>query len=185
MSTKYILHGGNAQDANEHNDVFFREILSNYDHEVRVLLVHFAAIPEKSDIYKERHIAQFERVSNGKTVMYEVATHDAFVEQVGNADVVYLSGSSGGTVRLLDALAAYSNLATLFNGKTVAGESAGANVLSSYCYSRSSGVVKGLGLVPVRLIAHYQNGDEQVFDDVDDALERVFLKNYELKVFDL
>jgi len=47
MKTKYILHGGNAQEVNEENDLFFGEIIKDFSESANVLLVQFAAIDEK------------------------------------------------------------------------------------------------------------------------------------------
>ncbi|MDQ3239102.1 MAG: peptidase E [bacterium] len=65
----------------------------------------------------------------------------------------------------------------------VAGESAGANCLSTYCYSKSGGgVISGLGMTPVKLIPHY-NGEHEVEFKADlDQLELVLLSDYQYKV---
>lgn len=183
MSTKFILHGGNAQDINDENLHFFQETLSATDNEVNVLLVQFAAIPEKQEIYKERHIAQFERAKSQKVLNYQVTDEDIIEEQLKWADVVYLCGSAGGTVRLLNVLSKIHDLKQKFNNKTVAGESAGANCLSVNCFSRSNGITRCLGIVPVNLIAHYQLGDEMEMKSIDTNLEILMLRNYEFKLF--
>jgi peptidase E len=185
MSTKYILHGGNAQDKNEENAKFFREILSNYPNKANILLVQFAAIPEKQDIYKERHISQFENVSDGRKLNYQVADVNEFIEQVKWGDVLYLCGSSGGgaTLRLFDTMNKFDNLKELFEGKTVAGESAGTNTLTALCYSKSGGIVHGLGLVPAKSIVHYELSDEKDLENVESELDTAYLKSYEFKVY--
>lgn len=185
MSTKYIIHGGNAQDKNEENAKFFREILSDYPDGANILLVQFAAIPEKQDIYKERHISQFEDVSDGRKLDYQVANVDNFIEQVKWADVLYLCGSSGGgaTLRLLDTMRNFSSPKELFDSKTVAGESAGTNTLTTICYSKSGGIIHGLGLVPVKSIVHYEQGDDKFLENINESLESAYLKSYQYKVY--
>jgi peptidase E len=185
MSTKYILHGGNAQDVNDENILFFQEILSSYINHANVLLVQFAAVSEKQEVYKQRHIAQFERAKGQRTLSYEVSDVGKFDEQLKWADVVYLCGSAGGTVRLLDVLSRVQRLKQKFDEKTVAGESAGANILSVNCFSRSNGIMHCLGIVPVNLIAHYQSGDELEMNNIDNDLEVLMLKNYEFRVYDI
>ena len=126
MSTKYILHGGNAQEKNTENARFFTEILRDYPKTANILLVQFAAPPEKQEIYKQRHISQFENVKDGRDLQYQLAKIDKFVDQLKWADIVYLCGASGGgaTERLIGQMKMYPNLEALFNSKTVAGESA-------------------------------------------------------------
>ncbi len=185
MSTKYILHGGNAQDVNDENQRFFQEILSTYGDIVNVLLVQFAAIPEKQETYKERHVAQFERAKGEKTLHYDISDITKFDEQLKWADAIYLCGSAGGTGRLLNVLNQVQDLKKKFEAKTIAGESAGANILSTNCFSRSNGVMQCLGLVPVNLIAHYQPGDELEMKNLDNNLENIILRNYEFSVFNI
>ena len=185
MSTKYILHGGNAQDLNDENDRFFQEILVASGDNVNVLLVQFAAISEKQEIYKERHITQFERAKSQKTLNYKVADKEKFDEQLEWADVVYLCGSSGGTVRLLKVLSQVHDLRHKFQGKTISGESAGANCLSTYCFSRSGGILRCLGMVPINLIAHYKLGNESEMHNLENNLEIIMLRNCEFRVFDI
>lgn len=181
MKTKYILHGGSAQKVNANNDIFFREILKDTPDNVKILLAHFAAPKENSLVNKEKDSSQFERAKENKTLHFEVASKDSFIEQVKKADIVYFGG--GTTLPLLNVLKMFNNLKELFVGKTIVGESAGANCLSSYCYSPSGGVLQGLGLVPVKTIPHYQVGDEKVFIDTPKELEMLLLPSYQFKVF--
>ena len=185
MLTKYILHGGNAQDVNDENQRFFQEILYAYYNHVNVLLVQFAAVSEKQEVYRERHVAQFERAKGSRTLSYEVSNEEKFDEQLKWADVVYLCGSAGGTVRLLNVLSRIHDLKQKLKGKTVAGESAGANNLSVNCYSRSNGIMHCLGIVSVNIIAHYESGDELEMLNLDNDLEILMLRNYEFRVFNI
>jgi len=80
----------------------------------------------------------------------------------------------------------YKNFGDLFSGKIVAAESAGANSLSVYCYSKSGGgVIQCLGLVPVKTIPHYTEGMETNFKDISPDVESLFLPNYKFKVFEI
>ena len=184
MPTKYILHGGNAQDKNTENDKFFTEILSNYKNKANILLVQFAAIPEKQEIYKQRHISQFEDVKNGRILNYQVANIDNFMDQVKWADVLYFCGSSGGgaTERLINIIKKFSNLIKFLNNKTIVGESAGANCLTKVCYSKSAGILYGLGLVNAKSIMHYQLGDEKILKNINPELDTIYLESYKYSV---
>ena len=90
---------------------------------------------------------------------FEVAQKEKFVEQLKWADVVYLCGSSGGgaTERLLGVLKQFDNLKHIFDGKIVAGESAGAltgEVMGSVVATVRQGRVQ-------RLFAHSAEGLQQ------------------------
>lgn len=181
MSTKYILHGGNAQDKNAENARFFSEILNDYPKTANILLVQFAALPEKQEIYKQRHISQFRDICNGRELNFKVAQVDEFVDQAQWADVLYFCGSSGGgaTVRLIETMRQFDNLKDLFEGKTIAGESAGANCLTKICYSKSAGIVHGLELVDAKSIMHYELGDETMLENIETDLQNIYLKSYQ------
>lgn len=184
MKTKYILHGGNAQHVNSENDKFFAEILKDTKDKVKILLVEFAGRDEKIDLNFQTDKSQFERVAGEKELSFEVATEFDFTEQIKGADIIYFGG--GTTVRLMDKLKKYTNLGDLFSGKIVAGESAGANSLSAYCYSKSGGgVIQCLGLVPVKTIPHYEKGMESNFKDIYPEIESLFLPEYKFKVFEI
>lgn len=182
MKTKYILHGGSAQHQNDANDKFFKEILEDTPEKVKVLLVHFAGETERDQINWESDSGQFERNKGKHEIEFMVASKKEFYKQISWADVVYLGG--GRTPRLLTALKTYKSLGSKFAGKVVTGESAGANVMATYCYSKSGGgVLKGLGLVPVKFMPHYEGENKELLEAIPDKLEIVTLRNYEFKVF--
>lgn len=182
MGTKFILHGGGAQKKNAENDAFFKEILMNTANNVKVLLVHFASGKEKSGVNKEKDEAQFERNKGNKNISFEIADEDKFALQVKEADVIYFGG--GTTPNLMKALQKFNNLKKIFEGKVVAGESAGANSLSRYCYSQSGGgVLSGMGLVAVKTICHYVGEHKEVLEAIDDDGEVLLLSNYQYRVF--
>ncbi len=184
MTTKYILHGGFAQHINLHNYNFFKEILKDTKNEVKILLVELAHMPERYVINAEKDKSQFVCVQGEKKLLFEVADFHTFQDQIKSSDVIYISG--GTTVRLMETLQHFPNLKELFSGKIVVGESAGANCLAAYCYSKSGGgVMKGLGLVPVKMIPHYIGEHAEKLTAIPEKLEILFLKNYQFKVFNI
>jgi peptidase E len=183
MPTKYTLHGGFASHINEQNDSFFKEILKDTPSTLTVLLVLFAKDTDEITASKDKDIAQFERNKESKTITYEVADEHILIEQISRANVIFIHG--GNTLQLLEVLRNFENLRELFTGKIIAGTSAGAYVLSTAFYSKSSGGLhKGLGLVPVQTICHYvgENADKLPNDL---GLETLLLKDYEYKVFNI
>jgi len=72
----------------------------------------------------------------------------------------------------------------LLDGKIVAGESAGANVWGRYFYSPSADSIgEGLGYLPVKIIPHYIEQYEGKLDGVGKDLVKLYLPEYEYKVF--
>jgi peptidase E len=147
-------------------------------------LVHFASPLERLEINREKDMDQFLRNKGGKKLEFIEAEKEKFLLQINQADIVYLGG--GTTVNLIDVLVAYPNLADMFRGKIIAGESAGANVQAAYCYSKSGGgVIKGLGMLPVFMYPHYEKGGEEQIDltQIPNNLEKLFLANCQFKIF--
>ena len=180
MKTKFILHGGFAKGKKQENTLFFKEVLSNTPDKARVLLVYFAKEPDRIDKNQEEDVEQFNKNKGDKTLFFEVAKIDLFPEQVKQSDIIYLHGGHSGM--LLDALKKYSNLKELFDGKIIAGDSAGASVVCSVFYSMKIGVSEGLGLLPIKIISHYLEEIKDKLKDIKPELETLFLPEYQFKV---
>jgi len=182
MKTKYILSGGHADRPNEENDKFFKEILNTEKKELKILLVYFAKNESEYERMTKGDKYQFEHLKGDKELSFEIAEKEKFRAQVREADIVYLHG--GRNLRLLKFLKAQENIKELFSGKIVAGESAGAYVLSTCFYSKSEGgVFEGLGLVPVKTICHYIGENKEKLEECPEELETLLLPDYEYKVF--
>ncbi len=183
MTTKFILHGGfTPGDTREDNSNFYAEILREAPEEPRILLVCFAKDVERIPVAIKRAKTEFNGAKWQKKLIFEVATEEAFVKQAKIADVIYLHG--GISLKLLKSLQKFPNLKNLFKGKIIAGESAGANVLGQFFYSKNADTVSGgLGLLPLRIIPHYSEEYERKLDDVGQGLELLLLPEYIYKVF--
>ncbi len=182
MKTKFILSGGYAGRPNKENDKFFKEILSTKKNKLNILLVYFAKTFEDYERITNEDKYQFNKNKGEKELIFKIAEKDKFTEQIKSADVIYLHG--GKTLKLLKTLKSYKNLKELFNGKIVAGESAGAYVLSTYFYSKSEGgVFEGLGYVPVKTICHYIGENAEKLKDCSNNLKTLLLPDYKFKIY--
>ncbi len=183
MSTKFILHGGfNKNKTDEDNHLFYSEILKNTSDTTKILLVPFAKDEDRIIPATEKISKEFQNVSDGKILHITVATHDDFLNQLTNADVIYFHG--GVSTKLLGALKPYGDLSSYFKEKIVAGESAGANILSTYFYSpHADQVLEGLKILPIRMIPHYSEDKKDKLNGHGDGMETLFLPEYEFKVF--
>ena len=182
MITKYILSGGYAGRPNKYNDKFFLEILKTKKKKLHILLVYFAkTVDEYKGMTKEDYF-QFNKNKGDKELSFKIATEEEFFKQAKWTDIIYLHG--GKTLKLLAALKKNRNLSELFNGKIIAGESAGAYVLSSCFYSKSEGgCFNGLGFVPVKTICHYIGENSEKLNECPSGLEALLLPDYKYKVF--
>jgi len=182
MKTKFILHGGYSGRTNPENDIFFKEILKDTPEQVNVLLVYFAKEQIKYERMVNEDTLQFKGNGKDKKFNFEIATIENFSGQIKKADIIYLHG--GETLKLLETLKGYPDLAESLTGKIVVGESAGAYVLSTCFYSKTEGgLLKGLGFVPVKTICHYIGENKEKLNECPKELETLLLKDYQFKVF--
>jgi peptidase E len=189
--TKYILHGGFTRTPNELNRKFMAEVVKDIPDGGQLLIVYFSRNDEEYPKLIEQDKEPFEAAATGKEIKVVVADKGKFVQQLKSSDAIYMRG--GETELLMQELEKHPDFGSLVQGKTVAGSSAGAYVLAKYYHSASrGGIHKGLGLVPVRVICHYQSDG---FDTPDDPmavmkdnpedLRLIVLKDFEYEVIKL
>ena len=182
MKTKIILHGGYAGRINSENDIFFKEILKDTPDRVRILLVYFAKEEAEHERMFGEDTIQFKRNGENKKIDFKIATTEKFLKQLEETDIIYLHG--GKTIRLLETLKTFPDFEKLCKDKIIAGESAGAYVLSDCFYSKTEGgVFNCLGLVPVKTICHYIGENKEKLNKCPKELELLLLKDYQFKVF--
>lgn len=187
--TKFILHGGFTRKENELNQAFFEEFARDIPDGGTILQVYFASrTDDTSEAFKEQAAKVLEH-SHGKDFNFAMATKEDFLTQLESCSAVYLHG--GSTNKLLGVLRTYPTLKPLMEGKTIAGSSAGAYALARFGASHSEEVVReGLGLVPLRVVCHYESPELPPSDasvsllkKTAPEIELVFLKDCEWKVF--
>ena len=165
--TKYILHGGCTGIKCESNNRFFAEILKDLKESARILMIYFAKPEEEWEDKLRKDKISFSSNSGGKKFELILANPDIkkLIEQIKNADAVYLHG--GNQDILKEKMAPIANLKELFEGKTIAGSSAGAILLAEYSHSRSSiQPHKGLGIMPIKLVVHYSEELDNKLEDL-------------------
>lgn len=188
--TKYILHGGFTAAGNASNDAFYEEFARDIPDGGTILLVYFATRDEKEIPEKfEKHTKKIQACSKGKSFHFSMATQEQFIEQIGMSDAVCFYG--GSTSKLTEILKTYPDLKPLLVGKTVAGSSAGAYALARFGPSHHEASVReGLGVVPVRVVCHYESSvlppNEKAVSLLKNMaleLELVLLRDFEWRVF--
>lgn len=177
--TKFILHGGfTPGNTNEDNSAFYREILKDAPDDAKILLVPFAKDADRVESCMAKTAGEFNAVNEGKSLKFETATEENLIEQVKSADVIYFHG--GRSLQLREVLKKYEDLGPHMQGKTVAGESAGANCLCTFFYSPTADVVsEGLGILPIKMSPHYKEEYKEKLDSVGPNLEKLCLPEYE------
>lgn len=176
--TKFVLHGGFNREKGFIKDEFFQEMLKDTEGNVKLLLVYFAENEEMKDLRMQQGKDQFEKNKGERKLEIKIATEKTFIQDCMWADVIYFSG--GRTTRLMDVLKNYENLGQVFSGKTIGGDSAGANALGQLSYSNSlRQVCEGLRILPFKIVVHYVDGTPNPLADIEPNLETLLLHEYE------
>lgn len=183
--TKYILHGGYTREPNSDNDSFFREMTLGINGKVRILLNYFATVEEsKNEKYFKEETERLLQNSGNKELEFEVAQIEKLKEQLEKADIMYMRG--GSNRKLLEAISKTPDLEKLFEGKVIAGSSAGVYALSKYYVSNDSGKIgEGLGILNIKCYCHYEEGDRNVpkLKKYKEDLPILTLPNYKWAIF--
>ncbi|VAW32672.1 hypothetical protein MNBD_CPR01-533 [hydrothermal vent metagenome] len=190
MRTKFILHGGYTREENDLNRGYFVEMVRCISDGGNILLVYFASKDEGVKEKYQKDSVRLQSFSEGKTIHTIKATEENFIDEVQNADVIYLRG--GDTQKLKNTLDKYPDFIEVVKGKIISGSSAGAYVLARYYFINSlNKVMEGYGCVPARVACHYESKIHPIPENVDlvsemekydNDLELILLKDYEWAV---
>lgn len=92
---------------------------------------------------------------DGVTATFELAMPETFEEQVKESDVIYLPGGDDHLIKYwLDQY----DLPAIWEGKVVAGSSAGSDVLVQHYWTCDwRKLMDGLGIVPIKFIPHFNS----------------------------
>ncbi len=180
--TKYILGGGRTQKPADRGRAFCEELVKDIElyRPVKILDCLFAIpMSEWDQKLAEDNEMLTEFIANFELIL---ADPDKFEQQVKEADVVFLRG--GETDVLLDLLRKIPNWTKDLEGKTIAGSSAGAMAIAKYSHAlEKNEFIEGLGLLPVKVIAHWKTDVYEV--EWDRALKEIKEYKEDLPVYTL
>jgi peptidase S51-like protein len=147
-----ILNGGKPIERKAWVELLLRDA----GREARIAFCMFAA---PSEDLREKMLAgiqqQITKHAGVRQIAFRVLEADNFNEVSAWANIIVIPG--GDPWQLKNALAQYGDLMELWDGKTVAGFSAGADVMvRRYMYLQDKVVQEGFGWLPVNLIPHWQ-----------------------------
>lgn len=154
--TKYILNSGGLKNNPAKADEFNKEIVKGLGKKPNILFCHFATAPEiweeKFTTYSKRFL---ESMDEDIEPRLELAYPDKFIEQIKNNDAIIIHG--GDDKLLLHFLKQY-NFPEIWEGKIIAGSSAGSDVLVKHFWACDERVIMdGLGILPIKFIPHYKS----------------------------
>lgn len=154
--TKYILNSGGLRNNPELARKFFAEIVKGLGESPKILFCFFA---EKRENWGEKfteYVKGFkELLPKGIEPEFDLAIPDTFVEQINQADAVYLHG---GDDHLVQYWLRQFDIPRIWEGKVVATNSASSNALSKHFWTCDwRKCMDGLGILPIKFLPHYQS----------------------------
>lgn len=159
--TTFILHGGESSRNTQANKSFFTHIVDHvHKNKLDILCVYFARPKHRWEESFEEDRAIFHELCSSKSLNITMADLEIQVlrRQIQKSDIVFINGGLHGCLK--ETLNTLGNFPTLIRGKTVVGISAGANILSKYYWSSvAQDIREGLGILPIKLICHYEPTD--------------------------
>jgi hypothetical protein len=186
-TTKYILHGGDTSQRNRGNDAFFREMTSGLHGRVKILLNYFACEGRDMEKLAAQDKQRLLRCSKNKNLEFQVAETGAFENQLRWADVMYLRG--GSTATLMKKLKIFKSVLKLFDGKVIAGSSAGAYAISKYYWGNNAKALgRGLGALEIKCYCHCKPNDTRIIKtllEYKEELPMVLLPEHEMLVINV
>lgn len=154
--TRYILVGGYPWKALDGGKAFVEACAEAAKSPITILICLFARDQSEWQQAYEDDIARFTANLPERQLTFVLASKDRFTEQVRDADIVYLRG--GDTQQLIGALSRNKSWVKYLEGKTLAGTSAGADAMAMYYYALDNPRIEhGLGLLPVKVLVHYES----------------------------
>lgn len=154
--TKYVLLGGYAWKAADGGKAFAETLVKGHTAPVKFLICLFARPEKLKWLLFAEDKSTFSSHLPESIIDFRLANVGRFIEQVQWADVIYFRG--GKTQKLIEKLDQNVGWEKKLEGKTVAGASAGANMMAKYYYGLDKpGAREGLGLLPIKTIVHWKS----------------------------
>jgi peptidase E len=154
--TKYVLNSGGLRNQPERTKKFLAEIVEGLGKEPKILVCLFAQPREDWEIkFQQYYDGFFKLMPAGVKADFSLAMPDTFEDQVAESDIVYFHG---GDDYLLKYWMSKFDIPKLWQGKVVAGSSAGSDFL---CQSHWScdwrKCLDGLGILPIKFLPHFKS----------------------------
>ncbi len=162
---RLILMGGRPWLAKDEGERFAATLFRYFPEQVKLAFCIFAQPEEDWEETRAVNTAMFNRFKKGAEIEYQTMTADNFEAVSAWADIIYLPG--GRTSRLLEALRPF-DLAKLWDGKLIAGSSAGANLFcTGFVSLQDKAFGRGLGWVKASCVPHWRATDFEGYTTED------------------
>lgn len=173
---RLILMGGRPWFGEDGGKKFTEVLFRYYPNEVKLAFCIFAQPESEWEETCKWNTGMFDKFKGARNIFYQIMTKDNFGDVSDWADVIYVPG--GDPSVLQDRLKSCGDVAKLWDGKVIAGSSAGADFMcEGYIYLQDKSYGRGLGWVKATLIPHWRSDDWKGYEPPDwDEIERKSLQ---------
>ncbi|SRR5258706_11725116 len=175
--TKYILYGGHPKNK-ENTKEFFQEMARDIvKKDITIIYVPYGKTDKENvEEYYDRNKTSCIHALPKKHISFVLAKENPqeFLDQMHEADIIYLGGGNDEIFKAFLSQIPLNILKKHFEGKVIAGSSAGANVLAMYYYTNDrQRVEEGLGILPIKTICHYTEEKESRLEELENYKEHL------------
>ncbi len=150
---------------------FVDTLFRYYPKEVKLAFCIFAQPESDWEETRAVNMNMFDKFKGGRHVECQTMTDENFAEISAWSDIIYIPG--GSTDTLAARLRKHGNIAALWDGKMIAGSSAGANFMcEGFIYLDKKTYNRGLGWVKATSIPHWRSNYNNYTDEDWDSLEQ-------------
>lgn len=161
-----ILIGGHPGKAGEDNALAYA-LRTHPASEVKIALCNFARTDTEWDDTGKDSVDMFNRFGTGKKLAFRKMESENLRKDSKWADVIYMPG--GHPDALQAELVKYPDIAKLWDGKIIAGSSAGADVMcAQFVFLQRKTFGEGFGWVQATLIPHWGHYKESKYESYSD-----------------
>ena len=154
--TRYILNSGGLKGHPEKAKLYTTEIFKGLGQKPNILLCFFAQMREDWENQYQEYLINFKNIlPDDINPTFDLAFPEKFTEQVKASDAIIFSG---GDDHLVQYWLKQFDLINLWQNKTIATNSASSDAIAKSFWACDWRQNKdGLGLVPIKFIAHYKS----------------------------
>ena len=154
--TKYVVNSGGINNIPDKGKRFFDEVFTGLGPNPKLLICLFAQPREDWEERYQESVDFFRKFFHEGTVpVLTLAFPDIFADQVRDADAVYIRG---GDDHLIQYWLRQFDLPGIWEGKVIATNSAGSNVLAQHFWTCDwRQLMDGLSILPMKFISHFQS----------------------------
>lgn len=154
---KFILIGGYPHKAADGGKALCAEMVRGFAEPVKLLDCLFARPKDNWELAHRQDQEFFTNNLPGTKLEIAMAVPENFTQQVAWADLLYIRGGACEPL-LVEFLSQNLDWFKALQGKTFAGSSAGADAVCKYYYDLDNvKTAQGLGLLPLKILVHYQS----------------------------